>query len=272
MRSCRGRSWNCPLVASDLFDRGSTPPGTGPTCIPWRHGRHEPPGENRRCMGFCAVCRAFPNALIWGPTQLAQDANWDYGVSLGDGKLFILEDKATRPVTRKRKRPLSTHWINVPRAQLDWYCDEVEPKLGVPVFYVLPAPPWEDGLIGSVAVPDQAICRIAPGSGPFEEWTYVARAPDLRRHLARRRGLETNELPIPRSQALAAFLDAIGTCALGQRITGPGDGAESAAKGVPRVDSQTADAREQLTVRDQLDRRAGSALAVFVPARDLPGW
>lgn len=54
-----------------------------------------------------SICGAFPNALIWGPTQRVAE-NWDYGVSLGDGKVFILEDKATTPVVRSAQLPLNT--------------------------------------------------------------------------------------------------------------------------------------------------------------------
>ena len=50
----------------------------------------------------------FSHARIWGPTQNIEETNWDYGLSLGDGKLLILEDKGTTAVLRKRKKPLDT--------------------------------------------------------------------------------------------------------------------------------------------------------------------
>jgi hypothetical protein len=78
-----------------------------------------------------AICGVFPNARLWAPTQVIEDTNWDYGVSHGDGKIFIFEDKATTPVHRSRKLPLDTHRIYIDREQLDWYCDEVEPSLSV---------------------------------------------------------------------------------------------------------------------------------------------
>jgi hypothetical protein len=203
---------------------------------------------------------------------LAEDANWDYGASLGDGKVLILEDKATTPVKRKRKPPTDTHWIDVPRAQLDWYCDEIEPTLNVPVFYVLPAPPWVGGPSGSVVVPDQAICRVASTSGPFEQWSFVVRATDLRSYLADRRGLETDELPIPNSESLAAFLEAVGACQRGRRVSGPGSGSNAATKGAGQAEDVGVGAARGRSRGDATDRWAGSALAAFIPAADLPAW
>ncbi len=219
------------------------------------------------------VCRQFPNALVWGPTQVVQDENWDYGASLGDGKVFILEDKATSPVTRKRKAPLATHWIDIPRSQLNWYCDDVQPRVHVPVFYVLPAPPWTGTPTGSVVVPDQAACRVASPAGPFEEWAFVVAADDLRTYLGARRGLETVELPIASSRSLAAFLDEVRSCRLGYRVGGGGGGASAAMKGLDQGDrGRNNVASGPVARRDESDRRMGSALAVFVPAGDLPGW
>lgn len=73
-----------------------------------------------------AVCNAFPEARIWDPTQAIRGRNWDRAIRLlGTGKIFIFEDQAT-PVARKRKTPLNTHRIDIGRAQIDWYCDEIE--------------------------------------------------------------------------------------------------------------------------------------------------
>jgi len=69
------------------------------------------------------VSHRFPNALIWAPTQRLSDPNWDFGASLGNGKVFILENKATTPISRQRKTPLETHRIQVDPDQLDWYCE-----------------------------------------------------------------------------------------------------------------------------------------------------
>jgi len=129
-----------------------------------------------------AVCATFPHARIWGPTQNILETNWDYGLSLGDGKIFIFEDKGTTAVPRKRKSPLDTHRIYIDIDQLTWYCDRVEQATGVPVHYVLPRPPWI-GNSGSDVVPDQAICRVNSIAGPFAEWAYVCRSGDLRSEL-----------------------------------------------------------------------------------------
>jgi hypothetical protein len=219
------------------------------------------------------VCRVFPNARIWGPTQVLEDTNWDYGVSLGDGKIFIMEDKATSPIERVRKAPLHTHRIEINRTQLAWYCDDVEPDLQVPVFYVLPAPPWQGAQTGSVVVPDQAICRTASPSGPFENWAFVARAADLRNYLGVRASLDTDELPLPTSISLEAFLDDVRSCRLGRRVTGTGEGATQALKGADQVGADDAiPASRSGRGLDRIEELTGSALAVFGPASDIPGW
>jgi hypothetical protein len=107
-----------------------------------------------------AICTAFPAARIWDPTQAMKGRNWDRAAALlGEGRVFLFEDKGTTPVTRKRKAPLQTHRIDIDRAQLDWYCDEVEPTEDVPVYYVLPKPPWK-GSASSGHVPEQVVSRV----------------------------------------------------------------------------------------------------------------
>jgi hypothetical protein len=69
--------------------------------------------------------------------------NWDRAsLPPEEGKVFVLEDKGTTAVTRTRKMPLQTHRIDIGAAQLNWYCDEVERADFIPVYYVLPRPPW----------------------------------------------------------------------------------------------------------------------------------
>jgi hypothetical protein len=89
-----------------------------------------------------------PSALLSPPhgygtrPRRMKGRNWDRAAALlGEGRVFLFEDKGTTPVTRKRKAPLQTHRIDIDRAQLDWYCDEVEPAEDVPVYYVLPRLP-----------------------------------------------------------------------------------------------------------------------------------
>jgi hypothetical protein len=95
--------------------------------VRFRHASAQPPERTVDAWVSAAICTVFPHARIWGPTQAISATNWDYGLSLGDGKIFILEDKGTSPVARTRRHPLLTHKIDVDRSQLDWYCDEVEP-------------------------------------------------------------------------------------------------------------------------------------------------
>lgn len=194
--------------------------------------------------------------------------NWDYGASLGEGKLFILEDKATEPVQRKIKQPLLTHRITIGRDQLDWYCDEVEPVTGLPVYYVLPQPPWHGPPSGSAVVPDQSVCRVASPSGPFAAWAWVIRCSDLRKHLNGAGSLLTDQLPLPHSESLRDFLDAVAQCRAGLRVSGSGEGEAAATKGVQLGDTLSA-ARAQLTPDDTRQRFVGSALAFFVPLSDL---
>lgn len=224
-----------------------------------------------------ALCAAFPHSLIWAPTQNMVEANWDFGVSLGDGKLLILEDKGATPVTRQRKKPLDTHRIDVDIDQLSWYCDDVESVTGIPVYYVLPRPPWIGRWTGSSAVPDQAVCRTGSVDGPFPEWVLVIRCDDLRGKMTGRRGIFTDTLPLAGSLSLADFIARAKRCEIGKVITGPGDGTSRAAKEVEPVTQQP---REPVQLRAPVQQAAstrqqtsvGSALAVFIPAQDLPSF
>ena len=93
-----------------------------------------------------AICSAFRDARIWDPTQAMKGRNWDRAFRpFESGMAFIFEDKGTTAVTRTRKPPLQTHRIDIRADQLDWYCDEVEPASMIPVYYVLPQPPWDGG-------------------------------------------------------------------------------------------------------------------------------
>jgi hypothetical protein len=220
-----------------------------------------------------AVCTAFPHARIWGPTQNMEEANWDYGLSLGDGKILVFEDKGTTPVQRRRKRPLYTHRIYIDLGQLDWYCDRVEPTTGAPVYYVLPQPPWIGAATGSGITPDQAICRVNSVAGLFDEWAFVSRASDLRKELGgRRNSIDTDQLPFADAISLTEFFRRMRACQVGKRISGSGDSSSLVAKAPQQAGqlpvSYTAD---RIDPRQQ-QAYVGSAIAVFVPAQDLPGW
>jgi hypothetical protein len=103
--------------------------------------------------------------------------NWDRAAALlGEGKVFLFEDKGTTAVTRKRKAPLHTHRIDIDRAQLDWYCDEVEPTEDVPVYYVLPKPPWK-GSVSSGHVPEQVASRVTSPEGRSRSGLTSSAAP-----------------------------------------------------------------------------------------------
>jgi hypothetical protein len=207
-----------------------------------------------------AICAVFPEARIWDPTQAMKGRNWDRSFLPREaGSVFILEDKGTTAVTRTRKRPLQTHRIDIGSAQLDWYCDEVEPASTIPVYYVLPRPPWTGGA-SSGHVPEEAACRIASDCGPFAQWAYVSRCTDLRRELARqrRRSIDTDQLPLPGGSALQDFLRDV-RCGKAGRSLPPDD------RDVQR--STGGLSAEPEAVPD--DSPAGSALAVFVPADNL---
>lgn len=203
-----------------------------------------------------AICSVFPSARIWDPTQAIKGRNWDRAfLPSEEGKAFILEDKGTVAVARKQKQPLRTHRIAIDAAQLDWYCDEVE-KTGIPVYYVLPQPPWAGGA-GPGPIPAQAAFRVDSDSGPFPEWTYVSRCSDLRRKLSGRSSIETHQLPLPGGMSLATFLQDVRY--------------GKAGKWLPNEDMDAAQSNFSSPLvgelyRGRRDSHGGSALAVFLPA------
>ncbi len=156
-------------------------------------------------MGGVGYLPCFPDARTWDPIQAMKGRNWDRAfLPFEAGKVFIFEDKGTTAVTRTRKPPLQTHGIDIGADQLDWYCDVVEPASMIPVYYVLPRPPW-DGGASSGNVPEQAACRVTSDAGPFPEWAYVSRCTDLRQELSGRRSIDTDKLPLPGGMKLADF-------------------------------------------------------------------
>jgi hypothetical protein len=221
-----------------------------------------------------AIARAFPNARIWAPTQARIDGNWDYGISLGAGKILILEDKGSTPLgPRQYKLPRNTHRIDIDPDQLDWYCKSVDNDMGIPSYYVLPRPPWIGPNTGSRVVPDQAIFRTTSPAGAFEEWAYVIRCSDLKAQLGTRRSIYTDRLPLPGAWSLTEFFDLIKKCEIGRRVSGETetDILERKALGQSLPPDQYAG---RAAFEEQVNEvtRAGSALGVFVPATDLPNW
>jgi len=143
--------------------------------------------------------------------------NWDYGVGLGDGKVLILEDKATEWSVGAAAAG-GRHTIIIDLPQLDWYCFTVEPAQGVPVYYVLPVPPWNGEPIG--VVPLESAHRTAP---PFEGWAVAMRCHLLRAHIGApahqmSRTLRAADVPaIPGGETLGGFLDQVLICERGAR-------------------------------------------------------
>jgi hypothetical protein len=203
-----------------------------------------------------AICAVFPDARIWDPTQAMKGRNWDRAfLPLEEGRIFIFEDKGTTAVTRTQKKPLKTHRIDIDVVQLDWYCDEVEPVSGIPVYYVLPQPPWNGGA-GSGHVPEQAACRVTSVAGPFPQWAYVSRCTDLRRELPGRRSIDTDQLPLPGGMTLAEFFEHVRHGKAGRWLS-PDD-----------EDARLLHSPGRLAAEPEIERhnpRIGSALAVFVP-------
>lgn len=186
-------------------------------------------------------------------------------MDLGDGKVFILEDKATQHEPRATKP--DTHRIFIDSTQLDWYCDDVEPNSGVPVYYVLPKPPWALPPVATV-VPPQAATRVTSTAGPFEEWAFVMRCTDLRTQLHGHASFQVDRLPMPGSQPLDDFLSQVASCQTGLRVQGTGERAKAM---TPGDQPDTSKAQSPINARTTLEEGdlVGSALGFFVPSRHL---
>ena len=207
-----------------------------------------------------AICSVFPDARIWDPTPAMRGRNWDRAfLPLEAGKVFIFEDNGTTAVTRTRKRPLQTHRIDIGVAQLNRYCDEVEPASMIPVYYVLPRPPWNGGA-DSGHVPEQAICRVTSDAGPFPQWAYVSRCTDLRQELCDRRSIDTDQLPLPGGMTLAEFFQDVRQGEAGKWLSPEDEGALRV-----RSPGRLTDGPKGI----RQNPHTGSALAVFVPVGNL---
>ena len=131
----------------------------------------------------------------------------------------------------------------------------------IPVYYVLPQPPWSGGA-SSGHVPEQAACRVTSDVGPFPQWAYVSRCTDLRQELADRRSIDTDQLPLPGGMKLAEFLQEIRHGRAGKWLA-----PEEKIDVLPfRSPGRLTAGRAEGTLQSP---RTGSALAVLVPARDL---
>jgi hypothetical protein len=184
---------------------------------------------------------------------------------------LILEDKGTTAVIRKRKKPLETHRIDINRDQLAWYCNQVELSTEVPVYYVLPQPPWFGDPTGSDVVPNQAICRVDSIAGSFAEWAFISRSGDLRAELGGRGSIYTDQLPFSGTQTLAEFFRRAKECEIGKGISGSGEPSSRIAKAPEEADQEPERVVDRTYNPDRL-QYVSSALAVFLPAEDLPAW
>jgi hypothetical protein len=206
------------------------------------------------------IVRTFPNALVWAPTNVRSNENWDIAASMRDGKALILENKGTEPVERSKKAPLQTHRIHIDTDQLDNYCDVVEPTSGLPVFYVLPNPPWQGNPAG--AVPAEAGFR-AHSLQPFYCWSWVLSCTSLRNFLGfdassgdyDRATFCTHELPASGAITLGAFLQEVQECNYGAAFR----------------DGEPQDP-EFRRVSDEALKVGRSAIAVAIPGANLAGF
>lgn len=184
----------------------------------------------------------FPGVLLWAPTQRKPD-NWDLGAHLGDGKTFILENKACDPVGHT-----GSHTVNIGRCQLEEYLHTIDPY--VPVYYVLPDPPWLDGPTGANWMPNQSGHRSTCGG-----WLWTIRATDLMAHMT---GASTSTF---RTDAFSLWAE---TTSLGNFLSG--------LKKCEFGELWRRALKERTRQTDQLahgGRFPGSALGVFVPKSNL---
>ena len=127
------------------------------------------------------VTKKFPCAAIWAPSQMTPFENYDFDFNLGEGNLFILEDKGAFP------RGKASHGIEITQPQLDDYCDTVEGEWEMAAYYVLPRPPRHTTPVQVKGTHTHVAHRIrSSDAGPFEDWAFVISCHDLRRELVGR--------------------------------------------------------------------------------------
>lgn len=220
------------------------------------------------CWVAAAIITYYPDAFVWAPTQLGDD-NWDVAFGSEPGKTFILEDKATIPGYTDDK---DDHHVQINIEQLENYS-----TYPVPVYYVIPDPPWPaTSTAGTLAptapVPNEAGCRNVHVDHPaFIDWARVIEAADLNNmHPAfeRRPGVlatstKPKRVPIrlnitPRSITLRRFLNGIAECTHGGQRYKTGDRAR--AKAIAQLE-----ARRRNSEVEVRKKGGGGTLAVFIP-------
>jgi hypothetical protein len=119
------------------------------------------------------LARRFPNASLWWPAA-GEDIQFE-GLPGRIGKSVMLEIKTTEWNGSKNQ-----HRLTLDVEQLDAYQESK-----IPVYYVLPVPPWSGSLIPGnpwlgVRRPSEL---LLPGSRWFGSWTFVVSAAHLWQHL-----------------------------------------------------------------------------------------
>jgi hypothetical protein len=215
------------------------------------------------CWVSAAVLAQLPGALLWAPTQRGFD-NWDVAFEVfGPGKAFILENKGTEETD-------GHHVIQIDMEQLDIYIRSP----GVPVYYVLPVPPWPARATAGVLpaaypVPAAARCRTGAACaghdhGPFSDWCRVVEAWALQNWLkkygGRTRTFRASKIiACPQAVKLDEFLKGVGTCTEG------GPRYESAADADDRWEAELHQRQDQVGP-GRTERLTGSGvLGVFLP-------
>jgi hypothetical protein len=119
------------------------------------------------------LARRFPTATLWWPAA-GEDIRFE-GIPSRPGKSVLLEVKTAEWDASKCQ-----HRLTLDVEQLGAYQES-----RVPVYYVLPVPPWAGEL--SAGNPWLGTRRpseiLQPGSGWFGDWTFVVSAQELWRHL-----------------------------------------------------------------------------------------
>ncbi len=209
----------------------------------------------------CAINDAFPNALIWAPTQndirRAAPQNWDAAAELAGSKTVLLENKAT-----VASGP--DHRIEIDKSQLERYLAKLDADGFDRLFYVLPSPPWQ-GNHGPGPVPAEAANRSNVAS-----WAHVFPACCLMLWLDAhgRNSVNTKELqgppqltcPVCRQSpwSLDAFLKGLAGCWIIERsaaATGPQADLPPPPPKEARWDAVLAK-RHRTNVRRLIDKRA----------------
>ena len=120
------------------------------------------------------LARRFPTVRLWWPAA-REDISVE-GVPSSPGKSVLLEVKTT-----EWDGALSQHRLTLDVEQLRAYQHSA-----IPVYYILPIPPWS-GLLN----PDNPWLGsrsrtelLLPGTGWFGDWTFVVSAEDLWLHLS----------------------------------------------------------------------------------------